>query len=147
MFSKNAVALIWYHPSRGSLITNIQKQAPPPDNPAPVAEGTMLRHGPMLGVAVADRELHGVPIAANSVAVSCTHSLSRFSDLDRGHTNVWSLATSQVLTGDLVVAAAEDPEAFIKRFMKLENELMERKRAEAQAQRKKKKGPPGKRRS
>lgn len=140
--NKNAAAVIWLFPSRGSFVSNIPEHAPSPDNPLPVAEGTFLRCSDMLGVVLEDRVVEGIPVAATSVAVKCMFSLSRFPELDKTRINVWSMNTSQVLTGQLEAEAKRAPEEFLRKFMALEEKMQEQERQERA---KRKKRPPGKR--
>jgi hypothetical protein len=152
MADKKPIALIWLFPSQGTMVTNLLTHKPPKNNPPPVEPGTVLRCGGMLGEALEDRFLDGIPLGVESVAVRCTYSLSRFPDLDKAKTNVWSMSTSQALSGQLLEEAQRAPERFLRKFMQLEKQLLEqeaeKRKQEAEAQQPKpKKRPPGKRRS
>jgi hypothetical protein len=100
----------------------------------------------MMGEVLEDRFIDGIPIAANSVAVCCTHSLGRFPDLDKMKTNVWTLSDSQVLTGQLLEEAKRNPEPFLRKFVEMELKVREQRRAQAAAKvQQQEKRPPGKR--
>lgn len=137
---RKPLAVIWSFPSRGSFVTNIPEHEPPEDNPPPLKVGTAVRCADMLGEVLPDRVVNGVPVHVRSVAVKCTFSLSRFPRLDVENTNVWSLGLTQVLEGELLEVARNDPESFVRKFMELE-EKVRIEAAKQNAARKKKKLP------
>lgn len=149
--AQKPLALLWLFPSRGTCVSNVPGHQPPRDNPLPVEVDTPLRCADMLGVALRDRTVDGIPLGASSVAVRCTFSLSRFPKLDTEKMNVWHLSSSQVLTGSLLEESRRNPESFLRKFMALEEQLRhQRVGAQRLTQPQavpKRKRPPGKRRS
>jgi len=125
MNSDKPTVLIWDHPSQGSFVSRIVEHAPGPDNPSPLAVGTLLRSGRKIGRVVAIREHDGTPISGKSVAVECFHSSGRFPNLDKSEINVWSLSCSQILKNGLRDMALSNPEALIEQFEMLEKKYAE----------------------
>jgi hypothetical protein len=124
------VAIIWHYPSRGTFRSTLDRHKPYGDNKAFLEEGTLIRHSDMLGEVLPDRKFEGLDVYLGSVVVKCTHSLSRFSEMDKNGLHVWVVSDSQVLTDSLKEAADKDPEGFIKKFVEVEAQVREEKLSE-----------------
>jgi hypothetical protein len=120
--------LIWLLPGKSVFVSRYADHVPPPDCPPPVEVGKMLRFGKHLGLVLPIRQVEGLLIRATSVAVQCIGTIDRFPNLDLDRTHVWALSLCQVLNDALRSQAEKDPEGFLRKFIEVEQKVVEERR-------------------